>query len=203
VAAAQDTALARVYRTYAAARAVVGLVLVAAQAASGLLGARPALASALLCLAYAVQAITFWLLPRYQPLSAPQAQARGAGCNGWRRSASTWWLSPALHMLEPGSSFNFAALLVLPVLMAGVLTSRLLALATAAGVTLMLLVMAWRGALGGGDLNPLMTQAGLAGSGLFVITLLSGELAGRWRARSWRRAAAWNWRASRRSSTAW
>jgi two-component system sensor histidine kinase PilS (NtrC family) len=40
-----------------------------------------------------------------------------------------------LHMLEPGSSFNFAALLVLPVLMAGVLTSRLRALATAAGVS--------------------------------------------------------------------
>jgi two-component system sensor histidine kinase PilS (NtrC family) len=80
---------------------------------------------------------------------------------------------------RPGSSFNFAALLVLPVLMAGVLTSRLRALATAAGVTLMLLFMAWRGARLGGDRNALMLQAGLAGLGLFVITLLSGELAGR------------------------
>ncbi|HEX5747064.1 MAG TPA: ATP-binding protein [Archangium sp.] len=179
VATAQDTALARVYRTYAAARAVVGLVLVAVQAASGLLGSRPALASALLCLAYAVQAITFWLLPRYQPLSAPQSK---------RSQRRLQWLATigvdlvvfaGLHMLEPGSSFNFAALLVLPVLMAGVLTSRLLALATAAGVTLMLLFMAWRSAQLGGDLNPLMMQAGLAGLGLFVITLLSGELAGR------------------------
>jgi len=76
VATAQDTALARVYRTYAAARAVVGIVLVAMQAASGLLGSRPALPLTLLCVAYAVQAITFWLLPRFQPLSAPQSQQR-------------------------------------------------------------------------------------------------------------------------------
>jgi two-component system sensor histidine kinase PilS (NtrC family) len=65
VATAQDTALARVYRTYAAARAVVGLVLVAAQACRQPAGRAPVLASALLCIAYAVQAITFWLLPRF------------------------------------------------------------------------------------------------------------------------------------------
>ena len=179
VAAAQDNALARVYRTYAAARAVVGLVLVAAQAAGGLLGVRLVLASTLLCIGYAVQAITFWLLPRFKVLSVQQSQA------GQRRSQ---WLSTigvdlivfaGLHTLEPGSSFNFAALLVLPVLMAGVLTSRLLALATAAGVTLMLLFIGWRGGNAGGDLSALMLQAGLAGLGLFVITLLAGELAGR------------------------
>ena len=179
VATAQDTALARVYRTYAAARAVVGLVLVAALAASALLGARPLLASTLLCVAYAVQAITFWLLPRFHPLNAPQPQ---------RDRRRVQWLATigvdlavfaGLHLLEQGSSFNFAALLVLPVLMAGVLTRRLLALATAAGVTLMLLVLAWRGAQQGGDLSALMMQAGLAGLGLFVITLMSGELAGR------------------------
>jgi len=179
VATAQDTALARVYRTYAAARAVVGLVLVAVQAVSGLLGSRPALASALLCLAYAVQAITFWLLPRFRPLSGPQSQQRQRRLQWVATIGVDLCVFAGLHMLEPGSSFNFAALLVLPVLMAGVLTSRLLALATAAGVTLMLLFMAWRGAQLGGDLNPLMMQAGLAGLGLFVITLLSGELAGR------------------------
>jgi two-component system sensor histidine kinase PilS (NtrC family) len=179
VATAHDTALARIYRTYAAARAVVGLVLVAAQAASGLLGARLVLASTLLSLGYAVQAITFWMLPRFQPLNAPHVRP------GQRRMQ---WLSTigvdlavfaGLHVLELGSSFNFAALLVLPVLMAGVVTSRLRALATAAAVTLMLLSTAWRGAHLGGDLSALMLQAGLAGLGLFVITLLSGELAGR------------------------
>jgi two-component system, NtrC family, sensor histidine kinase PilS len=179
VATAQDTALARVYRTYSAARAVVGLLLVAAQAAGGLLGAKLVLGSTLLCIGYALQAITFWSMPRLRTFRASQSQQ-----NARRRQ----WLATigvdlvvfaGLHMLEAGSSFNFAALLVLPVLMAGVLTSRLRALATAAGVTVMLLVMAWRSAQVGGDLNALMLQAGLAGVGLFVITLLAGELAGR------------------------
>lgn len=179
VATAQDTALARVHRTYAAARAMVGIVLVAAQGAGGLLGMRLVLPSLVLCLVYAAQAIVFWLLPRFRSFNAPQPQ------QGRRR---VQWLSTigvdllvfaALHMLEPGSSFNFAALLVLPVLMAGVFTSRLRALATAAGATLVLLALAWRSSQVGGDLNALMMQAGLAGLGLFVITLLAGELAGR------------------------
>ena len=179
VATAQDNALARVYRTYAAARAVVGLVLVAAQAAGGLLGVRLVLASTLLCIGYAVQAITFWLLPRFALLSAPQTRSGQRRVQWWATIGVDLVVFAGLHTLEPGSSFNFAALLVLPVLMAGVLSSRLRALATAAGVTLMLLFMAWRSAQAGGDLSALMLQAGLAGLGLFVITLLSGELAGR------------------------
>jgi two-component system sensor histidine kinase PilS (NtrC family) len=179
VATAQETALVRVHRTYAAARAVVGLVLVAVQAASGLLGMRPSLASGLLCLAYAAQAISFWLLPRRWRVGSGRPS---------RRSARLQWAATigvdlaafgGLRLLEAASSFNYAALLVLPVLMAGVLTRRLLALATASGVTLVLLFTAWRASLQGGDLSALMMQAGLSGLGLFVITLLSGELAGR------------------------
>ena len=49
----------------------------------------------------------------------------------------------------------------------------------AAAVALLLLGNAWIGVLGGGDAASLMTQAGLAGSGLFVITVLAGELASR------------------------
>ncbi len=179
IATAQDNALARVYRTYAAARAGVGAALVAVQAAGGLIGARSNLESTVICIAYAVQAMTFWLLPRFRALGAPHRQ---------RQHRRRQWLATIgvdlvafsiLHAIEVGSSFNFAALLVLPVLMAGVLTRRLLALATAAGVTLLLLVVASRAALAGGDVTPLMMQSGLAGLGLFVITLLSGELAGR------------------------
>ncbi len=179
VATAQDTALARVYRTYSAARAVVGLVLVAAQTAGGLLGVRLLPLATLLCIAYAVQAISLWLLPRFRTLTSPQPGLTQRRIRWLATIGVDLLVFSALHMLEPASSFNFAALLVLPVLMAGVLTSRLLALATAAGVTLMLLFMAWRASLGGGDLSALGLQAGLAGLGLFMITLLSGELAGR------------------------
>ncbi len=179
IAQAQDSALTRIFRTYAAARAAIGVGLVGAQGASSFFGSRTSELIALLCVAYAVQAITLWLLPRFGALAQPQAQ-------GWRRRRQ--WLATigadllaftALHVLAVGSSFNYAALLVLPVLMAGVLTSRLLALGTAAGVALMLLLAAWRMSIGNAEAPALMLQSGLAGLGLFIITLLAGELAGR------------------------
>ncbi|MBL8305759.1 MAG: histidine kinase, partial [Rubrivivax sp.] len=176
LAQAQDSALARVYRTYAAARAAVGVGLVAVQGAGALMGVRGNPVLTLICLLYAAQAITLWLLPRYGGLAAPQAAQRR---KQWLSTIGVDLLGfSLLHLLELGSSFNYAALLVLPVLMAGVLTARLRALGTAAGVSLMLLVAAWRA--GQGDASPtLMLQSGLAGMGFFVITLLAGELAGR------------------------
>jgi two-component system, NtrC family, sensor histidine kinase PilS len=190
VAQAQDSALARVYRTYAAARAAVGVGLVAVQGVSSLMGVRGSEWVAFVSVLFAVQAITLWLLPRFGGLGQPpQADGQAAHQAHHRRRQ---WLATVgvdlvaftlLHVLEQGSVFNFAALLVLPVLMAGVLTSRLLALGTAAGVALALLGVAWvnAGGLhgGGADMPTLMLQAGMAGLGLFVITLLAGELAGR------------------------
>jgi two-component system sensor histidine kinase PilS (NtrC family) len=179
IAAAQDSALVRVFRTYAAARAVIGVGLVAAQGASSLYGGRHVELIATISVLYAVQAITLWLLPRFRPLAAPQTQL-GARRRQWLATIGVdLAVFTTLHLLELGSSFNYAALLVLPVLMAGVLTSRLLALGTAAGVSLMLLIVAWRSTAGDVVAAGLMLQSGLAGMGLFIITLLAGELAGR------------------------
>ncbi|MCW5610174.1 MAG: histidine kinase [Rubrivivax sp.] len=176
---AQDSALARVYRTYAAARAVIGIGLVAAQGLGAMIGARSSEAMALVSLTYAVQAITLWLLPRFGPLAQPQAQRRQRR-RQWLATIGVDLLAFALlHWLEAGASFKYAALLVLPVLMAGVLTSRLLALGTAAGVALMLLAVAGLTAPVDAQAPGLLLQSGLAGLGLFLITLLSGELAGR------------------------
>ena len=179
IASSRDSSLARVYRTYVAARAAVGVGLVGVQVAVGFIGARAPVIVVLVCLAYAVQAITLWLLPRYEPLAEPQQQ-RSMRRLQWMTTIGVDLLAfMALHWFESASSFNFAALLVLPVLMGGVMTSRLMALGTAAAVTLALLVMAWVTLLESGDVTRQMLQAGLAGVGLFVITLLSGELAGR------------------------
>ncbi len=176
---AQDSALARVYRTYAAARAVIGLGLVGAQGLSSLIGTRSAEWLTLISLMYGVQAITLWLLPRFRPLAAPQPQGRQRR-RQWAATIGVDLVAfTLLHLVEVGTSLNYAALLVLPVLMAGVLTSRLLALGTAAGVALMLLFAAWRAGLGSDTAAALMLQSGLAGLGMFMITLLSGELAGR------------------------
>jgi two-component system, NtrC family, sensor histidine kinase PilS len=176
---AEDSALMRIYRTYAAARAVLGVALVAAMAFSNLLGSRLPALLALLCVAYAAQAGTLWLLPRFAPLTAPQVAP------GQRRSQ---WLATigvdlvvfgALHLSEPNAPLNFGALMVLPVLMAGVMTQRLLALATAGSAAVLLLVVAARTGLATADLATSMLQSGLAGMGLFVIVVLTGELAGR------------------------
>lgn len=173
---AQDTAFARVVRAYVAARAAIGLSLVAVQGISAWTGTRQPEWAVLVALAYAAQAISLWLLPRLGALAEP------ARLGSQRRLQ---WLSTIgidvlafslLHVLEVGVSFNFAALLVLPVLMAGVLMSRVRALGTTAAVTLLLLLTAWRG---GGDSPTVMLQSGLAGMGLFVIALLASELAGR------------------------
>ncbi len=173
------TAFERIYRAFTAARAALGLALAVALAVGGLFGQRPTPSIFGISLAYAALAIGLWLLPRYRPVATPRAMAH---------LRSPQWLATigvdlvcfmALHVLAPGSSLNYVALLVLPVLMAGVLTPRTMALATAAAVTLGLLGAGWLAILNGAEGTVSMTQAGLAGTGFFVITVLAGELAGR------------------------
>ncbi len=178
IAQAQESALARVHRTYATARAAIGLGLVAVQGLGSLMGARSSEWLALVSVLYAVQAITMWLLPRFGGLARPQDKA-GRRRQQWLSTIGVDLLAfTLLYVLESGGTFNYAALLVLPVLMAGVLTARLFALATTAAVALMLLLVAWRLPLGP-EAPALMLQSGLAGLGLFMITLMAGELAGR------------------------
>ncbi len=174
----QDTAFSRVYRAYVVARGVVGVGVVAVQGVSSLMGTRMSEWMVLVSVAYAVQAITLWLLPRFGALARPPTQSHERR-RQWLSTIGVDLLAfTLLHVLESGASFNYAALMVLPVLMAGVLTSRLLALGTASGVALVLLLSAWR-AHGLGDSPAPMLQSGLAGMGLFFITLLAGELAAR------------------------
>ena len=166
----------RLYRIFVGARAVLGVALLLSQILGNLFGALSPLALAV-CLLYAAQALTLWALPRFRKSSRA----------GTRLTRRQWFGTigidlltfSALHALATGTAFNYVALLVLPVLMSGVLTARLTALATAAAVSLMLLAAAWRTGMDVGDMAATMTPAGLAGIGFFVITLLTGELSGR------------------------
>ncbi|HUP10069.1 MAG TPA: ATP-binding protein, partial [Caldimonas sp.] len=173
------TTFERIYRVFIAARAALGVALVVTLGVAGLLGVRPTQPLSVVSIAYAALAISMWLLPRFRRAAPP---------NSFARLRSPQWIATigvdvvcftALHLLAANSSLNYQALLVLPVLMAGILTPRLFALATAAVITLLLLASAWFGVPHGGDVTLLMTQAGLAGSGFFVITVLAGELARR------------------------
>mgnify|MGYP005813205205 CR=1 FL=1 len=176
-----ESALTRIYRTYAAARAGIGAALVLGVGGANLMGWTPSIALGLLCVAYAVQAIALWLLPRFGALTQPQPQ--DSALQRRRQWLATIGVDlvvfTALHLLMSYGSLNFAALLVLPVLMSGVLTSRLMSLATAAAVALMLLIVAWHASGTDAGSAVLITQSGLAGVGFFAIALLAGELATR------------------------
>jgi two-component system, NtrC family, sensor histidine kinase PilS len=181
--AAGDGALVRVARVYAAARAVLGVALVLAQVAAGLAGTRSPTLVTTLCVAYAALALAVWLLPRLR--ASTERLAHSAAPPDQRR----WqWLATigvdlgffiALHLLDRSTSFNFAALLVLPVLMTGVLMPRIAALGTAAAVALVLLAAALQTGVRAGDPTLAFTGTGFAGIGFFVIALLAGELAAR------------------------
>lgn len=171
------SAFTRFYRLFIGARVVLGVALLAGHVGSSMAGLRSVMSPALLVsIAYAAQALALWWWPRLR--SPPPGAALGG-----RATAATVGVDlavfGALHLVAPSAGFNYVALLVLPVLMAAVLTPRLTSLGTAAAGTLVLLVGAWRGVLADGDAAVLMTQAGLAGIGLFVIALLAGELAAR------------------------
>jgi two-component system sensor histidine kinase PilS (NtrC family) len=178
IVSAGSSTFERLYRTFVGARAVLGLALVGAQALGQAIGVRGVVALAV-SLVYATQAIALWLLPRWRASSRGAPPRTQMSRRQWMATIGFDLLAfSTLHAFEPAPTFNYVALLVLPVLMAGVLTSRTAALATAAAASLMLLVAGWR-ASSGGDPAAALTPAGLTGIGLFVIVLLAGELAAR------------------------
>ena len=82
-----------------------------------------------------------------------------------------------LQFLQAGG-INYSPLLALPVLMGSALGSGLLALGTAAGVTLLLLVDAWLQSLHVPDeIAARFLQAGLTGTGYFALALLVNQMA--------------------------
>jgi two-component system sensor histidine kinase PilS (NtrC family) len=181
------TALGRVQRIYVAARAVLGLALVAAFGLNNVLGGRALVSGDLIAwigVAYAVQAVLLWLLPSFSAwLLGGEGHDGGAGASMRMRWLATVGVDllafGSIHALGGGGGVNFAALLVLPVLMSGVTGSRLIALATAAAAALLLLGVAWQTGTASADSASAMVQTGLGGLGLFLIALLAGELAQR------------------------
>ena len=165
-------ALRRIFGTYVAARAALGVALLLAIGLMGAASARYLGVMLILCGAYAAQALIWWLTDQLRVFSALQS----ARWQWWMTIGIDLFVFGTIHWIDPTSNLNFAALLVLPVLMAGILTPRLPALATAAGVALTLLAASGRVAGSVTDPAALMSQAGLSGIGLFVVALLSGEL---------------------------
>jgi two-component system sensor histidine kinase PilS (NtrC family) len=173
-----QTAFDRIFRTFIGARAALGVALVVALAVAGVFGNTPTLMAAIVSVAYGALALGMWLMPRRRAV-APRALARPRDPLWLATIGVDLLCFSALHLLTPGSSLNYVALQVLPVLMAGVLTSRPMALATAAVVSLVTLANAWLGVIAGGEVAGLVTQAGLASAGFFDTPVWAGDLAAR------------------------
>jgi two-component system sensor histidine kinase PilS (NtrC family) len=81
-----------------------------------------------------------------------------------------------LHFLQ-AANLNYSPLFALPVLTASVLGSGLLAMGTAAAVTLLLLVDGWLQSLELAEHTAHLVQAGITGGGYFVVAFLANQLA--------------------------
>lgn len=172
---ARDSAFARLWRGFMAARGTVALVLFA------VLGALHTLAPSL--------GVSEWLVG----LSAIYLVATvtvhvGSRPRGPGQAFDAQWVSTigvdliafaTLQYLQP-AGLTYAPLFALPVLMAAVLGSTMLALGTAAGVALLLLSDAWVQVLHlTGDAASRFFQAGLTGTGYFALAFVVNQLAGR------------------------
>ena len=168
----------RLYRAFLAARAALGLALIAAQLIAAALGTPPASSTLALSAFYAVAAVSLWLLPQLRRGASARALARISSLHWWSAIGMDLVLFGVLHALDT-NGVNYGALFVMPVLMSAVLSPRLLALATAAMAALGLLGAAAWSLMSGVDVGLKMTQAGLVGGGLFAVSLLAGELSAR------------------------
>jgi two-component system sensor histidine kinase PilS (NtrC family) len=172
---APDSAFARLWRGFMTARSTVALVLVA------VLGALHGLAPSLGVSEWLVGLAGIYLLACVSVQLA--GDARGPG-----QAFDTQWVSTigvdlmafaTLQYLQ-AAGLNYSPLFALPVLMAAVLGSTLLALGTAAAVALLLLSDAWVQLLHlPGDAASRFLQAGLTGTGYFALAFVVNLLARR------------------------
>ncbi|MDR3452649.1 MAG: histidine kinase dimerization/phospho-acceptor domain-containing protein [Rhodoferax sp.] len=169
----QNRAIVRLWRGFMTARAVLGLLLLLLQGSIYGLGQPVNKWLVALCVAYLAVALAVRIFAR------PQWPGQSFDPQWVFTIGVDVVVFSALQFLQ-SSAINYTPLFALPVLLASVLGSVLLALGTAAGVTLILLVDAWRVSLQTpGDMPSHFLQAGLAGIGLFIVAFLTHQLASR------------------------
>lgn len=163
----------RLWRGFMTARATLGLVLLLLQGSIYFLGASSDGIALLISLGYFGAALAVRLLASPRPLETKFDLQ-------WLSTIGVDIFAFAALQVAQGSNINYAPLFALPVLMASVLGSLLLALGAAAGVTLLLFAYAtWLSALVSGDTPTHFMQAALTGAGCFVIAFLANQIATR------------------------
>ena len=166
-----DEGLLRQWRGFMAARILVATVLLLLIVFIHTMGAVPLRRELSLCAAYWVlTVVVLWLgMPERNPQRFDPQWLVTVGADVVVFSMLLYWQV---------SGINFTPLFALPVLLAAVLGPLLLALGTAATVTLVLLGDAWwLSLMGTGDATTRYLQAALTGLGLFVVAYLANQLA--------------------------
>ena len=168
----------RTYRTFLSARALLAVVLMGLLAGNWLMGNRSPI-WIVTAVGYASMALLLWAWPSTMasqratnPLAPAMLSPRQAVLS---IGLDLVFFSLLQHLMN--TALNAQALLALPVLMAGVLMPRLVALAVAAVGSINLLAAAWIQGTLTSSLSAQLTEAGLTGFGLFAIAALASELA--------------------------
>lgn len=155
------------------ARATLGLVLMILQGGIYILAAQPDSTPLLICVAYFAVTLAVRLMARPEQLGQmfdPQ----------WLRTVGVDVLTFTTLQVLQGGPINYTPLFALPVLMASILGSMMLAMGAAAGITLLLFAhAAWLSIQTIGDTANYFLQAALTGSGCFAISFAASQLARR------------------------
>ena len=163
----------RLWQAFMTARLTLGVVMVALQSALYLTGFSHSLLLVAISVGYFVATTASRLLD--------EPRALGLVFNrSWVTSVGVDVLAfSGLQMIQ-GSNINYTPLFALPILLSAVLGPVRLALGTAAGVTLLLLVSTlWASLTAKTDATPYLVQAALSGLGYFAIALLASQLSSR------------------------
>ncbi len=169
----RESGLPRLWRGFMAARILIAGVLLLLLLYLRVMGQPPQAVAMLVCLAYL--ALTVWVRVLGRPVLPGD------------RLDPQWLITVGADVLVFGfllflqvGTINFTPLFVLPVLLAAVLGPLLLALGTAAAVTLALLVDALQYTLAGTpDAAGRYIQAAVTGIGLFALAYLTNQLSAR------------------------
>jgi two-component system, NtrC family, sensor histidine kinase PilS len=180
----QDSALVRLWGGFLTARVMVAVVLLLLQIMQVAMAGSGHIITVALCVGYF--ALSVWARLRYAPGISPGTATVGSSVSTagvYRRWQLTIGVDVVvfglLQALNP-QSINYTPLLALPVLLTSVMGSLLMALASAAVVTLYLFGLAWQASLVAvTDFVPAIFQAGLTGIGYFAVAGLANQLAHR------------------------
>ena len=167
----RQSSFSRLWRAFMTARVTIAGVLILLQAFNYALGNLANGWSTAVCVAYLCATLVVRMMAQPKPPGSTfDAQ--------WVLTVGVDVLAfTALNFLQ-SSGINYTPLFALPVLLASILGPILLALGTAASVTLLLLADAWWMSLHTtSDSAARFLQAGLSGSGFFVVALLANQLA--------------------------